>query len=268
MESEPLANLELPGGYHLYTFETLPNTMDKAHELAKEGAAHGTLVLAQNQTEGRGRRGSVWVAPPGNLNLSVILRPEFLAAQLPFLSFALCVAMGHALLPFLPDQGMLAYKWPNDLLLDGKKVGGCLLEVELGKSWTGQPAWVVGGVGLNMQHHPSDLPYPATSLAEQSVVTDQASLLSRFCCELFELLSVLQAQGFSPIQRAWMARSWGVGKRVRVTTNPGRFYEGVVQGVDGDGCLIVQDDKFRKQRIATGEVFFSDLRVAADRSAL
>ncbi len=139
--------------------------MDAAHRFAQEGAVHGTAVVAAEQTGGRGQRGRNWVSPPGGLWLSVVGRPDG-AEGLGALSLQVGLRLVEALECACPTLSPLSLKWPNDVILDGGKVGGILTEAR----WSdGRCLWVVVGVGLNVTNAlPTDTALPATRLADHA----------------------------------------------------------------------------------------------------
>ena len=126
--------------------------------------SHGTLVWAQRQEAGKGRRGRQWVSPEGNVYASLILRPECATATAAQLSFVAAGALADALQPLLPEA-VCCCKWPNDVLIDDRKVAGILLELETDGQggWSG---WFLG-IGINVQHFPPDTQFPATSLRNE-----------------------------------------------------------------------------------------------------
>src|SRR5439155_19489702 len=124
----------LPEGFRLRHDATIGSTNDEAKAVARTGATDGTLVWADQQTAGRGRRGRIWLSPPGNLYLSLVLRPECAAARAAQLGFVAALGLGDALAPLVGATVQLRYKWPNDLLVDGKKLAGILLESETSAS--------------------------------------------------------------------------------------------------------------------------------------
>ena len=115
---------KLPPGYRLLRYDSIGSTNDEAKRLARDGAAEGTLVWALEQTAGRGRRGRAWSSPRGNLYLSLILRPDCPVGSAAQLGFVAALAVGDALRAILPRVERLAYKWPNDVLIDGRKIAG------------------------------------------------------------------------------------------------------------------------------------------------
>src|SRR5919198_6069394 len=159
--------LSLPEGFRLHRYETIGSTNDEARRLAREGAPAGTLVWAVAQSAGRGRRGHLWQSPPGNLYLSLVLRPDVPPALAPQLGFIAALALGDALDQLAGPGLQLRYKWPNDVLAEGRKIAGILLESET--AGAGRLEFVIIGIGVNIASAPRDLEYPATSLADQGL---------------------------------------------------------------------------------------------------
>lgn len=238
LEIGPLLNTH-DLGHVLHCADELPSTNDRARELADEGAAHGEVVIAESQTAGRGRRGRSWASPPGrNLHLSVILRPQLppqRAAELTLLaSVATCDACRQAGV----DAGI---KWPNDVLVGGRKVAGILTEL------SAEPEvvhWVVVGIGVNLNAGPDDFPPGvreiATSLAEaRGQPVPRALFAAALLASLEQWLDVHAADGFGPVREAWRERSVTLGREVRVESD-GAEVAGVAEDVDASGALLVR----------------------------
>jgi len=153
----------LSGFYRLLSFAAIDSTNEEAKRQAAAGAPEGTLIWARAQQAGRGRRGRPWVSEPGNLYMSLLLRPDRAAPAAAQLGFAAALAVGEAALPLLPASAALAYKWPNDVLIDGRKTSGILLESQA--AGEGRLDWLVVGIGVNLVSFPEGAEYPATSLA-------------------------------------------------------------------------------------------------------
>jgi len=242
----------LPDGFRLLHFATIGSTNDEAKALARAGAADGTLVWADEQTAGRGRRGRAWASPPGNLYLSLMQRPEGTLAHAAQLGFVAALGLGDALLALSGPALRLSYKWPNDLLVDGKKLAGILLESETGAGE--RVDFVVIGAGTNLASKPEGLEFPATSLAEQGFPeVTPARLLEAFVRHFAQWSQRWRVDGFAPVRTAWLARASGVGEDIRVrlerNTLTGRFHD-----LDDDGALLLDGVEGRR-RIAAGEVF-------------
>jgi BirA family biotin operon repressor/biotin-[acetyl-CoA-carboxylase] ligase len=242
----------LPDFYRLIRCDSVGSTNDEAKRLAQAGAPEGTLVWALAQTAGRGRRGRPWQSPPGNLYLSLLLRPTGPIAQAAQLGFVAALALGDALQPMLGGGTALRFKWPNDVLLDGRKLAGILLESE---TTAGEgAAFVVIGVGVNLAAAPADAEFPATSLAAAGIAGVTPALLLEAFAHHFETWHrCWLTERFAPVRRAWLARASGLGEAVRVrlerATLLGRFLD-----LDEEGALLLEAEEGRR-RIAAGEVF-------------
>jgi len=245
------SELALPTPFRLIAYQTIGSTNDEAKRLARDGAAEGLIVCAQQQTTGRGRRGRAWLSPPGNLYSSTLLRPQCRAATAAQLGFVAALGMAGAI-GELASHVALSCKWPNDLLANGKKVSGILLETEM---ITGdRPDFVVLGVGVNLASSPSGTLYPATSLAEEGAPEiAPLTMLAAFIQHFAEWLTLWRGTGFAPIREAWLARAIGVGEAIQVRlerdTLEGRFLD-----LDDDGALMLGTPG-GSRRIAAGEVF-------------
>ncbi|WP_246149347.1 biotin--[acetyl-CoA-carboxylase] ligase [Skermanella pratensis] len=238
-------------------YDSLGSTNDAAKRLARdEGAAHGTLVWALRQTEGRGRRGRPWISPEGNLYASLVLRPGCTPASAAQLSFVTAGALADALQPLLPE-GICQCKWPNDVLLDDRKAAGILLESETDDA--GNIEWLVVGVGINVQHYPPDSEFPATSLRnEGSRADDPAPVLVRFVQAFSTWYDVWKAQGFSPVRQGWLQLARGIGGPIVVRLSDCTL-NGVFADLDEDGALLLDLDTGERRRITAGDVFFPGL---------
>ena len=225
-------------GRSLHVFDSIGSTNAVARSLAEEGAADGTVVLAEHQTAGRGRLGRSWIARPGeNLLLSVLLRPLLPAPRLPLLTFCASLAAADAVASVTGLRP--AVKWPNDLLLNDRKFCGILLESALGPT---EPSWTVIGIGINVNQHdfPDDLRSPATSLANETGATvDRIAL----CCSLLGALEhweqCLRHEGSATVVDAWRSRSRMFGRQVSVLQGETRR-EGIAQDLAADGGLIIR----------------------------
>ena len=194
----------LPQGCRLVSFDSIGSTNHEAKRLALDGASEGTLVWALEQTAGRGRRGRTWVSPPGNLYASLILRPDCSVSRAAQLGFVAALAVGGALRTILPRVDLLAYKWPNDVLINGRKVAGVLLETELDAA--GMPRFLVVGVGLNLASFPQNTEFPATSVVDEGLgAIPPAVMLEEFVQHFQSWELRWRTEGFAPIRVAWLA---------------------------------------------------------------
>jgi BirA family biotin operon repressor/biotin-[acetyl-CoA-carboxylase] ligase len=241
----------LPPPFRLIACETIGSTNDEAKRRAREGAAEGLIVCAERQTAGRGRRGRAWVSPPGNLYSSTLLRPNCRAATAAQLGFVAALGVADAIGELAPRVA-LGCKWPNDLLANGRKVSGILLETEMVAG--DRPDFVVLGLGANLASAPRDTQYPATSLADEGAPgIAPLTMLAAFIRHFVEWLATWRRDGFAPIREAWLARVIGLGEPIQVRlerdTLDGRFLD-----LDSDGALLLGVPG-GSRRVAAGEVF-------------
>jgi BirA family transcriptional regulator, biotin operon repressor / biotin---[acetyl-CoA-carboxylase] ligase len=223
------------------------STQTIAFTLAAEGAPDGTVVIADSQTAGRGRRGHAWLDEPGaSLLASIVMRPRLEPARLPGLSLAAAVAVAEALTRTAGVTPRL--KWPNDVLVGGRKLAGILLETRL----SGEQATTILGIGVNLSQRvfPADLVAKATSVwLVSGRLVDRDSLLAGLLDALGEWRRRLERQGFAPIRTQWRALADTLGRAVTVDG-----VSGIAVDVDADGALVVADGDGRRRRVVAGEV--------------
>lgn len=228
-------------------YDSVASTNDEARRLAAADAAEGTAVLAREQTSGRGRQGRHWISPPGNLHLSLLLRPAIPARRGAELGFLTAVAVADTVDALLLPHRRAMLKWPNDLLVNGSKLAGILIESELGPDAI---AWTIIGVGVNIAYSPADALYPVTSLSAEGVTTDVDSFGPALLERMAAWLERWTADGFEPVRAAWLARAHPLGETIRVGEVTGRF-----AGLDEDGALLLITPSGTR-RIRTGDVAF------------
>lgn len=248
--------LRLPPGFHLKAFDLVGSTNDEAKALARAGAAEGTLVWAKRQESGRGRRGRAWTSPEGNLYSSLVLRPDRPPGEAAQVSFVAALAIADTAAEMLPDgDAEVRCKWPNDVLIRGRKLSGILLESE--PAANGSVGWLVLGVGINLRHFPETADYGATSLiAEGAPSLAPGALLEIYATHIARWYAVWRAGGFGPIRQAWLARARGLGQPIVVRLSD-RTLHGTFADLDSDGVLLLDpQDGGARMRIAAGDVFF------------
>jgi BirA family biotin operon repressor/biotin-[acetyl-CoA-carboxylase] ligase len=241
----------LPPGYRLHALESVDSTNDEARRLADAGAPDRTVVIAATQTAGHGRRGRAWISPPGNVFCSILLRPQCQPAVLAQLTFVAALATAEAIAATGVPPAALTPKWPNDVLLNGAKVAGILLE---GAWQQGAPAgWVVIGIGINLARHPDGLAYPVTSVAAAGGATALDCCLGSLVAAFETWRERWESQGFEPVRSAWWDRARDRLGSIRVRIDDAEL-EGRFTGVDHDGALILAPADGRPRRIMAGEV--------------
>jgi BirA family biotin operon repressor/biotin-[acetyl-CoA-carboxylase] ligase len=252
-----MATLRLPSHFSLVTRERIDSTNEEAKRLAAAGAATGTIVWAGEQTAGRGRRGRGWVSPPGNLYVSLLLRPDCELPAACQLNFVAAVALAEAIAGLLPGGVETALKWPNDVLVEDAKVSGILLEASAAADRMIE--WLVIGVGVNVSSCPTDTPYAATSLqrAGATAVT-AATVLQAFVDRFQSWYDAWRDRGFAPVRARWLALARGLGEAIEVRldheTLRGRF-----AGLDASGALTLDTVDGPRRHITTGDLFFPHL---------
>lgn len=231
----------------LHRLQATPSTQDVLHDLAASGAPAGTAVVAEVQTLGRGRRGRGWESPRGGLWLSVLLRPGD-APAIEVLSLRVALAVAAALERMVP--GMVVHlKWPNDLILSGRKLGGILCEAR----WQGtMPGWVAVGVGINVTNQiPAELASRAVGLASVAPTLSAEQLIA-------PLVAAIVAVGGSAGHlsaaelAAFRSRDWLAGKRLQ------QPLAATAGGVAPDGALLLECDDGSTQELRSGTVLLAD----------
>jgi len=246
--------VRLPAGFCLHRIEAVGSTNDEAKQRLNDGAATGTIVWALEQTGGRGRDGRRWSSPRGNLYASIILRPVGTPAVVAQLGFVAAVAVGAVVQRLVPAARVVAFKWPNDVLLDGRKIAGILLESE-GARADGVDG-IVMGIGINVAFFPDDARIPATSLVSAGAGDATPALaLEVLVQELDALLQLWGRGGFAPIRRQWLARAHALGAAI-VVRLPRETLAGIFSDIDAAGHLVLETATGRRS-ISVGDVFFA-----------
>lgn len=243
-------------GAQIYLYDVVDSTNAKLRSLARAGATDGTVVLAEGQTAGRGRQGAAWFSPYGvNLYVSVLFRPTISPGELGVFTFVASLALADA----VKDHGAVpAIKWPNDVLVDGRKVGGALVESALREETVDH---VIVGVGANLNVETEALHEAlgpagrfATSLAaECGHAVDRSAFAAAYLEHLEHRVEAWATAGPAGVLAAWRDRDILTGRRVEVRAAAGA-YEGRVLGVDETGALLVLDALGARRAVRTADV--------------
>lgn len=250
-------NPDLLLDYHLLSYDEIDSTSEEARRLAKNGGQHGAFVWAKSQTHGRGRYGRQWISEPGNLFVSILLTPNCEIEKATQLSFVAALAAQETISQIVPPGPSVTSKWPNDILVDGRKIAGILLESfqEDGKFW------VVIGVGVNVDSSPEGTTFPATCLKEEGVEIVSAKIvLSRFIHQFVAQYNIWQQKGFAPIRRAWMKTAWNLGEPI-LAALPNEEIQGIFKEISTDGALIVMQNG-KRRTVHAADVFPCEREIA------
>ena len=240
-----------PQGFGRLQYDELDSTNSEARRLAENGAQVPVWISATRQTAGRGRRGRSWESSAGDLAATLLLRPKVQPSAIGQLSFVTALAAADTAVHFAPAIA-ITLKWPNDVLADGKKLAGILLEG--GQDASG--AWLAIGVGMNPAHCPQGTEFPATSLAQLGLGTPPAEqALAVLAASFAHWYDAWMTDGFEIVRAAWLARASGLGGPIRARLAGQEIRAGLFEGIDEGGALLLNDGAGIRA-IAAGEVFF------------
>jgi len=239
-------------GVRLIAHDTLGSTNAEALARGRAGERGPLWITAARQTTGRGRRGNAWVSEPGNLYASLLLSDVAPAAHLPELCFVVALALRDAVMDVAPSSAsQLQLKWPNDLLLDGAKLAGILIEAES----VGPVTAIAAGIGVNCAHHPDALAYPATSLAACGAAVMPGELLHALSGTMVARLAQWhRGAGFAAIRGEWLSHAAGIGGDIQVRLTD-RELTGTFETLDPAGRLLLRLPGGALKAITVGEVF-------------
>lgn len=238
----------------IYCYASLDSTNTTARTLALEGACHGTLVITDAQVNGKGRLGRPWASKAGEgLWFSLILRPKWSVKEASRMSFLIAAAVSEG----IRMSGALAeIKWPNDILINQKKVCGILIEMGAQKE---QADYFIAGIGINVNQRREDfapeLQDKATSLAEASgKKQNRLAVLKAVLAKIEAYLELYQAEGFEAIKAIWLKNCCILEKEVCILHKNTVLQTGRVWGIDDDGALLLKTENGLLERVLSGDV--------------
>ena len=239
----------------LIVFDELDSTNAEARRRAEAGERGPVWLMARRQSAGVGRRGRAWDGGEGNLTATLLLTLDKTPLEMAQLAFVAGLAAWTAITAFVPASAV-TLKWPNDVLIDGRKACGMLIE----SGAAGQGTWAAVGIGINLASYPKAVERPATALADhlshavmRTPTPDQAMTV---LAETFDVtLAVWLEQGFVPIREAWLARAQGMGGPCTARLDR-ESATGVAEGLDADGALLLRLPGGELRRITAGDIFF------------
>jgi BirA family biotin operon repressor/biotin-[acetyl-CoA-carboxylase] ligase len=241
-------------GKSLHYFSEIDSTNAYARRFAEQGAGEGTVIVAEAQIRGRGRLNRSWISPPFvNLYFSVILRPQLPPVHAPQLTLMAAVALTDTIAEFIPTSPII--KWPNDILVEGKKLAGILTESSCNSE---RIEFVILGIGVNLNYPVASMPEgireratSIVSLTEKNV--SREAFMRRLIQDLDRCYGELEEVGFDSLAARWEAFFGLRGKKVRVEM-PDQNVIGTARGIDRDGALILENQRGARQRIVAGDV--------------
>ena len=240
-------------GHRLLYYDEIGSTNDEAFRLGEEGAPEGTVLLAESQSSGKGRMQRIWYSPPGaNIYTSMILRPPVGTIRVTQIPIAAGVAAAETINDFCPGRAWI--KWPNDVLIGGKKVCGILAQIKM----SGQAVdFIVVGIGINVnldrEQFPQDIQEIATSLAmEAGREISRPELIFRLYENMAKWYRELTRNGFNTVRERWLNLSEMIGKTVSVMFQ-NESVRGKAMGLDEDGALILRTTNNQNMTVSAGD---------------
>jgi BirA family biotin operon repressor/biotin-[acetyl-CoA-carboxylase] ligase len=258
--AEPVqSSVPLTSPIPVVAYKEIDSTNAEARRRAEASEAGPLWITALRQSAGRGRRGRSWDTGAGNLAATLLLTTDLAPADAAQISFVAALAVADLARAYVPAD-RVKLKWPNDLMIGGRKAAGIL--VESGKRNDGR-LWLATGVGINLAHAPDDVERPATSFAANLAEAEDPpptplEALDRLSEAFAGWLNVWEAQGFSAIAEAWTVRAQGLGSPC-VARLGSETVEGVAEGLDVDGALRLRLAGGTIRRITAGDVFFEGM---------
>jgi len=243
-------NTDIFGKQKIRHFESITSTNSKAYELAEEGAPEGTLVVAETQTSGKGRLGRKWISPKGKgIYCSIILRPDMEIDSIPVITLAGAVSIQRTIKKVCGiDAGV---KWPNDILIGGKKVCGILTEI---KAQPDMVDFLIIGIGININTDRKQIPPEATSLKIESAhCVSRTEFLRLMLNEMEKDYKKIKMEGFQTLRDECKNKSTVLNKHIKVSEHH-RAIEGIAVDIDEKGALIIQTKTGERKRIFSGDV--------------
>jgi BirA family biotin operon repressor/biotin-[acetyl-CoA-carboxylase] ligase len=237
-------------GRKIYYYDLIDSTMDMAMKLALEGEPEGTVICAEGQTKGRGRLQREWISPKyKGIYLSLILRPEVLPNQSPILTLLVSVSICQAINKI--TSVLPSIKWPNDILVNDKKIGGILTELNAEQD---KINFAIIGIGINVNTQKSILPPNASSLSYEAKKNfSRIDLVKEILRDIEYFYLLFKEEGALPIIKKWREFSSLTGERVKVICQKERL-AGVVLDIDSDGGLVIREDSGFIKKVMAGDV--------------
>ena len=246
-----MAETAFPDGFRLLELKSVDSTNTEALRLAADGEAERLWVMADEQRVGKGRQSRTWVSPPGNLYASLLLRPNEPVSRWGEIAFVAGLSVRDAVAGCMGSNGgeLVRIKWPNDVLIDGRKVSGILLESD-------GIGFLAIGCGINCTRVPPAPAYPATSLAREDIDVSPSELMGLLADRFSHWLARWEQAGFAPVRERWLDKAAGLGEEITARLPSGDIV-GRFEAIDDTGQLVLVQGDGTISRISAGEVFFA-----------
>ncbi|QKX00935.1 biotin--[acetyl-CoA-carboxylase] ligase [Wolbachia endosymbiont of Dipetalonema caudispina] len=255
-------------GFHFYSYKEVSSTNKKASDLIDKGILNETIIIANKQTNGRGRAGKRWLSPEGNFYVSLIIDISYNSThiipmassdveyldnkmnvnKLTELTFVTTLAVGSTLLSVI-DNGSIQYKWPNDILVDGRKISGILLEKKSDSNW------LIIGIGINTDHAPFSW---ATCVNSYGRSLSNMDLLRKIILNFNKLRRQWIFNGFSFIREMWLKKAFKMNEQISIKLAD-KLHEGIFVDIDKGGKLVLQQKKGSLIYFDAGELFVNNV---------
>ncbi|MED5226332.1 MAG: biotin--[acetyl-CoA-carboxylase] ligase [Pseudomonadota bacterium] len=243
----------LPGFINIIRKEITGSTNEDIALLAKQNAEAWTVVQALEQNSGRGRHGKTWDSQRGNLFMSLLLRPAVGSGRWGELSFLSAVAVATILSEYINSQ-KIEVKWPNDVLINGKKIAGILLEV---LNFGAKAPAVVMGIGINISKKPKEFEYPVTCIQDyKNEITSSDEVLTSLLHSIVHWFRIWENDGFDLIRTEWMKRAYKLDGTVEVEGKNGSSAKFKFKGIDAEGAMLLDDENGTRNLYRAGTVRF------------
>lgn len=237
---------------NILSYENIDSTNSEATRLIQAGQVSQPFwIVAETQNQGRGRQGRLWTSEKGNV-FATLVWPAPEMAKAPQTSFVIAVAAQAVLQDLVYDKAEVSCKWPNDILMDGRKIAGILLETA--KDPQGKD-WLIIGIGINLTSKPSDSRWPAICLNEVTTAPTPHEVVTSLHQNWVELYEIWDTQGFEPIAEQWMRNAFGLGVRVQYSVKDAK-QSGAFSGLDETGAALIRLDSGWVERVYAGEIEF------------
>jgi len=231
-------------GFCIHHYKEVSSTNKEALDLIEKGISNETIIITDKQTEGRGRTGKSWISPEGNFYASLIINQETDVSKLTELTFVTAVAVGNTLLSFIVDSNV-QYKWPNDVLIDDKKISGILLEKKSNSNW------IIIGIGINVNHAPLS---GTTCISNYDESVSNIDLLKELIINFNKLRKQWLFNEFHAIREMWLTRAFKMNKQITIKLAD-KLYEGIFADIDKSGKLVLQQKDGSLIYFDAGELF-------------